>query len=135
MKKFTKIIALTLVLVMSVVLLASCGAPAKKPGDAEAALKENGYITTYDSTVTPNLLAVAGIRDVSTVVTGTKIDGENSEHVTILYFKDKDAANAAWEKAEEYANKDEDKEESDWVVKKSGAMIYYGTKEGIKAAK
>ena len=35
---------------------------------------------------------------------------------------------------EEFAD-EEEMEDSDWVCKKSGKMIYYGTKAGAKAAK
>lgn len=37
---------------------------------------------------------------------------------------------------EEYAKKnDSDSNGSDWEIKQSGAMIYYGTKAGISAAR
>ena len=47
MKKFTKILALSLALIMSVMMLASCALfapkPAKDPEKAEKALKDNKY--------------------------------------------------------------------------------------------
>ncbi len=133
MKKFTKVLALTLVLAMSVLLLASCGTPAKKPSDAVAALKDNGYTAESDSTIQPGIYAVAGVQGVDVVVTGLKKDGDKWESVKILYFKDKDAAKAAWEAVEKDA-KEEMKDNEDLVIKKSGAMIYYGTKAAVKAA-
>ncbi len=135
MKKAFRILAFALVLVTVTAMLAACGAPAKDPDDAKAALEENDYVAVKDSTVTPGLLKIAGIDDVECVVSGSKIVDKKGEHVTILYFKDKAAAKDAWEDAKEYADKEKEDDASDWVVKRSGAMIYFGTSEGIKAAK
>lgn len=141
MKKFTKILALALVAIMSLVVFAAC-APNADPVKAEAALKENGYTAGKDDTIVPGLLWVAGIKDVDCVVTGSLlVEGEGDEedkleHVTIVYFESEEAAEAAWEKMQDYAEKeDEDAEESDWTIKLSGAMIYYGTSAAIKAAR
>ena len=113
---------------------ASCGAPAKDPADALAALKENEYTAAKDEIFVPLALKALNVDGVKTVISGTKITEEKTEHVTVIYFDDKDAANEAWENVEKYAE-DNKKDESDWVVKKSGAMIYFGTSAGIKAAK
>lgn len=139
MKKFTKILALALVAIMSLVVFAAC-APNADPVKAEAALKENGYTVINGS----GLLfgALAGVKDVDCVVTGSLlVKGEGDEedkfeHVTIVYFESEEAAEAAWEKMQDYAAEDdEDAEESDWTIKLSGAMIYYGTSAAIKAAR
>ncbi len=135
MKKAFRILAFTLVLVTMTAMLAACGAPAKDPDDAKAALEENDYVTLKDSTLAPPALKLVDIDDVECVVSGTKVSDGKGEHVTILYFKDSAAAKAAWEKAEEYANDEKEDDASNWVVKRSGAMIYFGTSEGIKAAK
>ena len=135
MKKFVKVLALTLVLVMSVAMLASCGAPNKDPEKALEALKENEYTAAKDSTIIPVALALVGVKDIDCVVSGTAKIDDKLEHVTIIYFEDKDAAEAAWEKVQEYAEDKKSDEDTDWVIKKSGAMIYYGTSAGVKAAK
>ena len=70
------------------------------------------------------------------IVKGSKTDDDNNlQKVTIWYFKDSAVANKVWEDAQSEANKDEDKDDKDWTVAKSGAMIYYGTSAAIKAAR
>lgn len=134
MKKALRFLALSLVLVTILASLASCGGPAKDPADALAALKENEYVAAEDKLIVPTALKLVGVDGIDSVVSGTATIDKKVEHVTIIYFEDKDAANDAWEKVEKYAT-DNKKDDSDWVVKKSGAMIYYGTTAGIKAAK
>lgn len=142
MKKFVRILALSLVSIMLLATLASCGAPAKDPADAKAALEEADYIVLIDDKLTPAAFKVAGY-DLSSVLTATKISKDDEDktvvdHVTVYYFVDKDAATKAMDKVKEEF-KDDKKEESEdsvWVEpKQSGAMIYYGTKAAIKAAK
>jgi hypothetical protein len=135
MKKFARIIALALVMVMSVAMLASCGAPNKDPEKALAALKENEYVALKSEGLAVAGLALAGIKGVDCVVSGSATIDDKFETVTILYFTSKDAANEAWEDAQKYADGEKDSKAEDWVCKKSGAMIYFGTPNGVKAAK
>ena len=135
MKKFTRILALTLVLVMSVAMLASCGAPNKDPDDALAALKDNKYVAAKDNTIVPIALKLLGVDNIECVVSGSATIDDKFETVTIIYFESKDDANDAWEKVQEYAEDKKDDKAEDWVCKKSGAMIYFGTPNGVKAAK
>ncbi|MBO5295011.1 MAG: hypothetical protein J6B71_07215 [Clostridia bacterium] len=134
MKKAFRILALSLVLVTLVAALASCGGPAKDPDDALAALKDNDYVAAEDKLIIPGALKLLGVDGIDSVVSGTATIDDKVEHVTIIYFEDKEAANEAWEDVEKYAE-DNKKDDSDWIVKKSGAMIYYGTSAGITAAK
>ena len=139
MKNVLRLTTLALVLVMMLSCLASCfGGPNADPDDALAALKENGVTwAAKDNTVLPGVYKLLGVDNVECVVSGTgKIDGEYA-HVTIIYFEEKDDANDAWEKIQKESEDDkkEADEDSEWVCKKSGKMIYYGTKEAIKAAK
>ena len=137
MKKFTRILCLALVAVMLCATLASCGGPASNPDDAVAALKENGYTAAKDTLIVPAALKLAGVKDIDTVISGTKIEEDVFETITVIYFTDSDAAEAAFEKVESYASekKDDKAEESNWVVEQSGAMIYFGTKQAVKDAK
>ena len=138
MKNILKVAAIAMVTVMLCLTLASCGGPNADPDDALAALKENGISwAAKDNTVLPGVYKLLGVDNVECVVSGTgKIDGEYA-HVTIIYFEEKDDANDAWEKIQKESEDDkkEADEDSEWVCKKSGKMIYYGTKDAINAAK
>ena len=138
MKNVLRFAAVAMVAIMLCLTLASCGGPNADPDDALAALKENGVTwAAKDNTVLPGVYKLLGVDNVECVVSGTgKIDGEYA-HVTIIYFEEKDDANDAWEKIQKESEddkKDAD-EDAEWVCKKSGKMIYYGTKEAINAAK
>ena len=134
MKKFARILSFALVAVMLCATLVACGAPAKDPDDALAALKENGYTAVKDTVASPLALKALGVKNVTSVVSGTKVVDDKVENITIVYFEDKDAAKDSFEKLEEYAE-DEKDEDATWVVKQSGAMIYFGTEQAIKDAK
>ena len=138
MKNILRFAAVAMVAIMLCLTLASCGGPNADPDDALAALKENGVTwAAKDNTVLPGVYKLLGVDNVECVVSGTgKIEGEYA-HVTIIYFEEKDDANDAWEKIQKESEddkKDAD-EDSEWVCKKSGKMIYYGTKDAVKAAK
>ena len=135
MKKTLRLVALALVLIMSVAMLASCATPNKDPDDAIAALEDNGYKAAKDNIIVPLALKALGVDGVKTVISGSAVIDEKFQTVTVIYFESKDDANDAWEKVQEYANDEKDDKAEDWVCKKSGAMIYYGTSAAIKAAK
>ena len=140
MKKFAKIMAVALVAVMALALLVSCG-PASDPDKALAALKGNDYKAATKLTDAISLglteAALGSERgDLVAIVSGSKTDdNQKLQTVTILYFKDAASASKAWNKAQEYAEGEKDKDASDWVVAKSGAMIYYGTSQAVKDAR
>ena len=137
MKKTVSIVCLLALMVSCLFVFASCGAPNSDPSKALEALKENGITwAAKDTTVIPLALKLAGVDDVDCVVSGTgEIDGKYA-HITIVYFEESEDASEAWEKTKEYAeSKKDEKAESDWVCEKSGKMIYWGTKDAIKAAK
>lgn len=132
MKKTLKIVAVMLVAIMSLAMLVAC-APASDPDKALAALKKDGYkATKVDS--------VVGLGGLVCTVTGVKAvtdkDGNKKvETVTIHYYGSSDQAAAAFENVKSDSEKDENKNESDWTVAKSGKMVYYGTKAAINAAR
>ena len=143
MKKLVRILSLSLAALMLLLTLVACGAPAKDPAKAEAALEEAGYTVSSDTRIIPAIFKVAGY-NLTSVLSASKIvtDDEGNkkvEYISVYYFTDKENAEKALAKVEEYATDDKESEEaedSDWVnPTRSGAMIYYGTKAAIKAAK
>ena len=137
MKKFAKVMAVALVAVMALAVLVAC-APASDPDKAVEALKKHEYAAGKE-TLLANTLKALGVEGLEAVVKGTKSvqngDKTKLETVTIVYFKDSKTAKDAWSKLEDYANKDNKDKDSDWTVKQSGAMIYWGTSAAIKAAR
>ena len=140
MKTFAKILCLTIAAVMLCVVFASC-APAAKAEDALAALKDNGYTAVKDDNIIPAGLKLLGANGVETVVSGSKVDSDNKfQTITIVYFGSSSDAKKAEESVKKYADdkEKEDKEkaeESDWVFKRSGKIVYFGTKAAVKAAR
>ena len=136
MKKFVQFISLALVAVMCVALLASC-APASDPDKAEKALKDAGYTAVVDKKLLPAGYKVVTGKDIDAVLTGTKTDdNKNVQHVTIVYFANAEDAKTAYESLKDESDKDKkNADESDWVFAKSGKMVYWGTKDAIKAAR
>lgn len=128
-KTFLRILTLALVAVMACGMLVSCGGPASDPDKAVKALEKNEYVAEkFDSTLAKITFSWAG--DVEAIVTGAK----KGEAITILYYTDADAAKDAWEKVEKHFDDKED-DDSDLVIKRSGKMIYCGTKNAVKDAK
>ena len=138
MKKAIKILVATMIIVVFSMTLVSCGGPNTDPDKALEALKENGInLATKDDKAMPLVLKGLGIDDVECVVSGTgKIDDEYA-HITIIYFEEAEDAKDEWEAVKKYAveDKEEEVKDSEWVCKKSGNMIYFGTKNAIAAAK
>lgn len=141
MKHFVRILSLTLALILLSLSVVACGTPAKDPADAKKALEEAKYIVAKDDTIVPGIFKALGF-ELTSVVSATKTEKNDEgktviDHVTVYYFKDKDAATKAMDKIKEYESADKkDKEEGNWVAAtQSGAMVYYGTKAAIKAAK
>ena len=137
MKKTLKVLAFVLTFVMLALALTSC-APKKDPDKAVDALKAKEYTAVKSDYLGALGLAALGIKGVDSVVTGTKVvekgDEKKTESVTVIYFSSKDAASDAWEKVEDYAKEQNKDKDTDWQIKKSGKMIYFGTKTAIKAA-
>lgn len=130
MKKTIRFVAFAMVALMLMLTLASCGAkPNSTPADAKKALEKAGYeVLLVDSEVALKLTGVDGL--VASIVATTK-DLKNA--ITIYYFKDSETANKAYDKIEKEA--EEAKKELENVsVGKSGKVIWFGTKDAVKAA-
>lgn len=144
MKKFTKVLALTLVVIMSVLTLVACATPAKDPKDAEKALKDNKY--------TVNLVELDEATKDGEIAMLTAYN-KDDEYITIVWYEDAKSAKEAYNDAKEELkemkeeleeNKDElgddykdAKEALDkMVVGKSGKMVWMASsKDAVKAAK
>ncbi|MBE6691206.1 MAG: hypothetical protein E7590_08020 [Ruminococcaceae bacterium] len=123
MKKFARILCLTLVAVMLVATLASCAAPNKDPKKAKAALEEEGYVVILNDT------ALLLPDDVEATLSATNGD----DYIRITYYKESGDAKDAWKDAEDEIKEMKEKDE-DLIIKKSGKMIWVGTKAAVKAA-
>ncbi len=146
MKKLTKILALSLALIMSVMMLASCsifGAkPAKDFEDAKKALEDNDYDIGYAD---KNLDG-----DPEARIYASKKD----EFITIYWYKDVADAKDAYKDAKEDLKKmkedlkamQDDLNEDDYkgyeeeldnyVIGRSGKMVWMASsKNAVKAAK
>lgn len=138
MKKQVLIIAAIIVLVMaSVVVLTACS-PASDPADAKAALEKKGYTVVVDGSIQPAALTLVGIKGVDKVLEATYSKDDTSEFLCVLYFTSASAAKEAWDAAQKEAEdekKSNKEEDSDWTVGKSGKLIWYGTKNAVKAAR
>ncbi len=133
-KRIIVSISLILAIVMCVAVLCAC-APNSDPNKAVSALSDKGYTAGQDNTIIPSALRLFGVKDIDCVVSGTKKVGDDIESVTIVYFSSKSAADNNWAKMQEYVDDQEEKDDSDYEIKKSGKMIYWGTDQGIKDAR
>ena len=139
MKKFLTY-SLAMLLIFSMLFaLTSCGAkPNSDPDKAVEALKAANYedVAKKDS----RGYSYLKIDDLEWHVGGIRTVDGKCDWVEIYYFKDAAAADAAWDTLQEEANSwFEGANEADYgsafVCKKSGNMVYYGTKNGVADAK
>ena len=133
MKKTLSLVLSSMLLVAMVFTLTSCLAsilgPSWDPDKAAAALEENGYIVT-------NISDSKDYADSKAVVTGTKIrlSSDPFEMIVIIYYDDVEKAKEHYDDVKENFEKESD-EESDWVFKRVGSMVYFGTKDAVEAAR
>ena len=140
MKKRIALISSVLVIVLACAVLFAACAPASDPQKARDNLEDKGYSVILDSSIQPAALTLIGVKGVDTVLEASYSKDDQSEYLCVLYFDSSKKMKEAWEKAKEYAedegkdNKEKD-DDSDWVVGKSGKMIWYGTKNAVKASR
>jgi len=138
MKKQLLIIAAVVVLVMASAFILTACSPASDPADAKAALEKKGYTVVVDGSIQPAALTLVGIKGVDKVLEASYSKDDRSEFLCVLYFTSASAANDAWDAAQKEAEdekKSNKEEDSDWTVGKSGKLIWYGTKNAVKAAR
>ena len=128
-KTLIKITALALIAVMMCAVLVSCAAPNKDPEKAKEALEEAGYVVVLnDGGALGDHFLPKGVEASLSAFKG------DDEFIVIAYYESAEALNEDWDDAKDDANEYADKYE-DIVCKKSGKMIFIGTKQAIKDAK
>ena len=138
MKITIKFLAVAMVAVMLCLALASCGGPNADPDKALEALQENGVSwAAKDENIAPGLMRLAGIEGVECVVSGSGKINDEYAHITIIYFEKAENAKEEWEDVQQFSDdeKNDETADSEWVFKRSGKMIYYGTRNAVEAAK
>ena len=142
MKKLSRLLALTLVLLLLTTLV-SCGAPKKDVNKALSSLKSKGYVAVHDTLILPGLFKLDGYELNSAVSASKETTDKNGnktkEFVGIYYFADKQSAKEAMAAIEYYAGEDKadtSSTDKNWIApKRAGNIIYYGTKAAVKAAR
>lgn len=145
-KLLIKILALSISVVIMCTALTACALfPTNADPDKTAdILKEAGYdVETVDNSLGMMSFALFGFEtdDLDCVISASNDD---KDAIIIFYYDDEEAANDAFKKAEdavdnlneleeEYGEKDEDTPE--FVLEQSGNIIFYGSKNAIRAAK
>ena len=136
--KTTKILSIVLCFILIALALVAC-APKKDPEKAKASLESNGYEIHDTVDYLAGIASAIMGSKIDATVTATKeekdADGNSkTEYIVIIYYKTSADAKAAWEDAQKNAEEDKTGDDSDWVVARSGRMIYWGTKAAVKAA-
>ncbi len=141
MKKSMRMLLTALAAALLFCTLNACSKPNKDPVDAEASLREAGYIVVKNDTSMPTYFKSLDC-ELTAMLTATKSsvneDGNTvTDLVVIYYFADKENAEKGMTKVREHAIEDQDEIEDDmWIAPtRSGAMVYYGTKSAFKATK
>ena len=122
-----KIFSLTLIFALAVCCIfvfVSCAKPNSDPQKAKESLEEAGYEVVLNEKLNR--------KGVEASLVAMTLDGKN--YLVVVYYEDKDAANEAWTEAQNEAKQLQEEYEN-VVCKKSGKMIYYGTREAVKSAK
>ena len=135
MKNVIRVLALSLVMVMMLGLLVSCGGPNSDPKKAKEALEDADYEVIYASNELEAAFMGGWYDGCEAVILASN---EDDEGIYIWYFEEKDDADDAWEDIEEFAKElqeEAEDEDIDLIIKKSGKMIYVGSKQAIKDAK
>jgi len=146
MKKTVRIIAAAMLAIMLCLTFASCAknnfdndnddekketynGPNKDPKKAEAALKEAGYtVTLYE-------FYEADDDGVVAYLSGAK---SLTDMISVAYYEDAESAKKGYEEAKEEFDSMKEAlgdNASDWVCKRSGKIVYMGTKAAVKASR
>lgn len=134
MKKTLRLTSVALVLMMLLTLTSCVPADSSK---AEEKMEKKDYKVVVVTGTAAELAGKAlGVEGLSETMVATKTakdeDGKDTiEIVSAYWFKEASQAKDAFEKIEADAKKDS-KDESNFVCKRSGKVIYAGTKQAVK---
>ena len=118
MKKFAKITAVALVVVMALAVLVAFGYNSD-PKKAEEQFKKQGYDALYVPSIT-------GLGGVEGVLTATKKSGDKTTTIVVTYYKDADSAKSALEDAKKALEKVEESNKENGIkssVSRSGKQV------------
>ena len=125
-RRNTTVIALLLCVLtlLPLLLLCACAAPASDPQKAMQALKDEGYHVKEKR--------VSGLVNFGEGLTAAfEASSPDGNLIYVLYYESADAANRNWESVkllgESY--RPQSVSEGDWVVKKNGKTVFFGTKD------
>ena len=128
MKTSLKRLFLMALVLVPMFFLASCK-PAANPEKAQEALEKKDYIVElYEG----ELLALSPYEGLEAMLMAYN---EDEEAIVIYYFETSKDAKEAWDELEDELKEEVEDEEKKIVVKRSGKMIYAGTKQAIKDAR
>lgn len=135
MKKIITITAVCALVAICALALFAC-APNSSSEKAVESLSNNKYSAYEDNTIIPIALRLLGVKGIDKVVVGSYSDDDNDESIVIIYFDTADYAKQYNEAIIDYASEHGYKnDDENWVFARSGKMIWYGTKNAVKAAR
>ena len=148
MKKYVKIVTLALALVLALAALTACGM-SNNPKKTKKALESRDYtveviIGDGDLEAQAELDSYADEMNLTAgelvaMLTASKGEAENDvpeNFIYIYYVKDSKSANKFWDSNQEQIEKTKEtyKDAKGFEMKKSGSVVYFGTKQAINDA-
>lgn len=130
MKKIISFALVCVMLVGAMLTLSSCGKSYEIPAEAKEILEEEGYTVTTEEA--PN--------DCKTYIHAyyNNVNEKTFDEIEIFYYENEAEAEAAWTATKEplfKAKVAEQDKDYKYEYGLDGALIYYGTKGAVKAAK
>lgn len=132
MKRFTKILTLSLLIIMVAMTFASCGMLGVNLEKVTGRLMDKGY-TVYISSDEERLEEMAEYMDIKEPKVIFSAQNEDEDMFYAIEFKKSADAKNSFEALEEYFEDYAD-DYDDLICKRKGKVVYCGTKQGVKDA-
>ena len=126
MKRILSAILVCVLMLGCVLTLVSCGGPNKDPKKAKEALEKAEYTVML-------IEGDAAGEGIEAMLTAVSKDGK--DQIAIVYYEKKADAKEAYKEAKDALKELGDKAPENYVVGKSGKVVWTGTKDAVKAAK